>query len=363
MYTVLLVDDSEVALLEWKRMRLWGKGCDFTVSAEARDGSQALKRLEEHPVDLVITDIRMPKMDGIELLQKVMERKLAKLVVFASDYGDFGYARQGMILGAFDYIVKPVSEEELARLLKRVAAGLAEINGNRQYLKQLEEKLERAALLHYPESEFQQVAAAIVTGDPTAGATARKVIATLADSLEPPKIVVIIQKGLGEIMDRVAHELPWLERFADLNRLRRFECGNDQNAVAMAEQFGSVTADLAATVKRLSFGERSGIVAQVSDYVLGHVDQAVTMQSLSEALFLHRSHVSEVFREKTGQRVSHYITLIKLERAKKLLSDGALLTYQVAEQLGYKDVEYFSRLFKKYTGVTPSQYPHSRPGE
>ncbi len=356
MYTVLLVDDSEVALLEWKRMKRWGESCGFTVYAEARDGYQALKRLEEHPVDLVITDIRMPKVDGIELLQKVMERKLAKLVVFASDYCDFSYARQGIVLGAFDYIVKPVTEEDLARLLKRVAAELAEINENRQYLKQLEEELERAAFLHYSEYEFQQLAAAILAGDPTTGTTARKVIAALADSLEPPKIVLIVQKGLGEIIDRVAHELPWLERFADLNRLRRFDCGNDQNVVAMAEQFGSLTADLAATVKRLSFGERSGIVAQVSDYVLEHIDRAITLQSLSEALFLHRSHVSEVFREKTGQRVSQYITLVKLERAKKLFSDGALLTYQVAEQLGYKDVEYFSRLFKKHTGVTPSQY-------
>jgi two-component system response regulator YesN len=98
------------------------------------------------------------------------------------------------------------------------------------------------------------------------------------------------------------------------------------------------------------------IVDQICKYVLENIDDSITVKGMAEALFLHRSYLSEVFKQRTGKMLSEYITMVKIERAKKLLDDGELLSYQIARQLGYQDVDYFGRIFKKFTGVTPSRY-------
>jgi two-component system response regulator YesN len=104
MYKVMLVEDSEVMLKEIRRLKCWRDAPDFVVSYEARNGCEALQQLTGTLIDLVITDIRMPKVNGLELLQKIKERELAKAVVILSEYREFNYARQGMVLGAFDYL-------------------------------------------------------------------------------------------------------------------------------------------------------------------------------------------------------------------------------------------------------------------
>jgi two-component system response regulator YesN len=104
MYKVMLVEDSEVMLKEIRRLKCWRDAPDFVVSYEARNGCEALQQLTGTPIDLVITDIRMPKVNGLELLQKIKERELAKAVVILSEYREFNYARRGMVLGAFDYL-------------------------------------------------------------------------------------------------------------------------------------------------------------------------------------------------------------------------------------------------------------------
>jgi two-component system response regulator YesN len=113
-------------------------------------------------------------------------------------------------------------------------------------------------------------------------------------------------------------------------------------------------------INKLKLGNGSNpIVEQTCSYVLEHITHNLKIKSLADAMFLHRSYLSEVFKLQTGMRLNEYIRRVKLERAKKLILDGQLLNYQVAGQLGFKDVEYFGRLFKKYTGMLPSEYKES----
>ncbi|WP_219836902.1 response regulator transcription factor [Paenibacillus sp. R14(2021)] len=124
MYDVLIVDDEPIArqslryLADWERL-------GFKVRAEAEDGLQALTLLKECRFALVLTDIRMPTMNGLELIAALREFSDAQVVIM-SGYDDFEYAREGLKLGVKDYLLKPVDEDELEQLLERLAAELNE---------------------------------------------------------------------------------------------------------------------------------------------------------------------------------------------------------------------------------------------
>ncbi len=127
MYKVLIAEDDTALRFIYSKMKTWSD-CGFTISAEATNGKQALEILENKSFDLIFTDIRMPFVDGIEMLKKLHDTGNTTPVVFASSHDEFEYARQGLVLGAFDYLLKPVQREELEKVLKRVADHIEEMN-------------------------------------------------------------------------------------------------------------------------------------------------------------------------------------------------------------------------------------------
>lgn len=125
MYRILLADDDSAMRFIYSKMTVWNE-CGFKIDAEVSNGKDALEMLEKEKFDLVITDIRMPFVDGIELLREIKKREIDVCVIFISSYDEFEYARQGLILGAFDYILKPVDEKKLKEALMRTNSYLSE---------------------------------------------------------------------------------------------------------------------------------------------------------------------------------------------------------------------------------------------
>lgn len=119
MYRVLLVEDDSAMRYLYIKMKTWAE-YGFEIAQQASNGRQALDMLAKESFELVFTDVRMPFMDGIELLREMRARGNNTNVVFASSYDEFEYARQGLILGAFDYILKPVDSKKLGGVLARV---------------------------------------------------------------------------------------------------------------------------------------------------------------------------------------------------------------------------------------------------
>lgn len=119
MYNVLIVDDepSAVSLLS----NVIRKMCsDFEIQATAYNGIEALEVIHEIQPDLVLTDVRMPVMDGIELIRRISQEFPEIRVVILSGYSEFEYARSALIYGAEDYILKPVDISEFLKLMGKV---------------------------------------------------------------------------------------------------------------------------------------------------------------------------------------------------------------------------------------------------
>ncbi|OCT15403.1 hypothetical protein A8709_15085 [Paenibacillus pectinilyticus] len=94
------------------------------------------------------------------------------------------------------------------------------------------------------------------------------------------------------------------------------------------------------------------------DFMLGYIHEHyakdITMDELAGQLFISKNYLNQLFKKVTGETFMNYVIRVRLEKAKALLLEGNLLIYEVAEQVGYQNVPYFSTLFKKYCGINPS---------
>ncbi|MBD2843643.1 response regulator [Paenibacillus sp. IB182496] len=125
MYTVLIAEDSK-PILRNIRSHLESLGLPLAVAATAANGEEALERLRERPVDILLTDIRMPKLGGMELIEQAKAVAPHLKVVLISGYSDFEYTRQALSLQVFDYLLKPVERSQLEDVLGRLTRHLDE---------------------------------------------------------------------------------------------------------------------------------------------------------------------------------------------------------------------------------------------
>ncbi len=123
MYKVLLIDDEPWILKDMELLIDWEK-LDFEVVAKITDSEQAIYMIKEKCPDLIICDIRMPGLNGIELMKMVKKRFNDIFVVFVSAYSEFNYAKQAIEMGAFDYILKPTDENDLSNTVQRIRSKL-----------------------------------------------------------------------------------------------------------------------------------------------------------------------------------------------------------------------------------------------
>lgn len=119
MYKLILVDD-EPHVREGLRTCYPWEEWGFTIAATFENGRQALDYILHYQVDVILTDVRMPVMDGIELGRQLRERGCQIPLLFLSGYSDFDYVRQALVYGAVDYALKPLRTEKLLAALTRV---------------------------------------------------------------------------------------------------------------------------------------------------------------------------------------------------------------------------------------------------
>jgi two-component system, response regulator YesN len=92
------------------------------------------------------------------------------------------------------------------------------------------------------------------------------------------------------------------------------------------------------------------------EYIHKHYAEDLHLSDLAEKVYISRNYLSNIFRQATGETFNNYVTRVRMEKAKSLILEGRLLIYEVAEQVGYKNVPYFTTLFKKSTGSNPTEY-------
>lgn len=144
MHKVMVVDDEPIVRLALKSLANWEKH-DFDLSFEASNGKQALEILEANPdIEIVVTDINMPVMDGLELISRLKELEKSIGIVVLSAYDDYNFVRQAFKLGVMDYILKTDMEpDNILKILKGIVSRIkkADLSGIEKAAQERDTKL------------------------------------------------------------------------------------------------------------------------------------------------------------------------------------------------------------------------------
>lgn len=392
-WTVLIADD-EPKIRRGLVQLLAAHGNEFTVVGEAEDGERALDLIPGLEPDLLLVDVRMPFVDGLELVARLMARDGGenRRVIVISGHDEFEYARQAVGLGVFEYLLKPVEEEVLLAVLRRAAADL-----DRSRMK--EAQLDRArdlAIRNRPlllEGFFREA----LTGGLTA-ADWQETAAFLDLKFSGTPQLVLVSPGdhpgmggrpfwAGMALRRIAEEvfdrvspllLSWQEPgnlalLADFTDEATWETLLDQLELRARDLLGMVVAidrvpvpgfpgSLAGLWENLVSEKREAsphdtlatLALNVLDRRFREVE--LTLDDVASELQVSSGHLSRVLKQNTGMPFVEALARVRVRKATILLSEPSVKVYEVAEQVGYASQHYFSRAFRRVLGIAPSEY-------
>jgi class 3 adenylate cyclase len=212
--TILVVDDEpdlEALVLQKFRKQIRDGGVQFVF---AHDGIEALQSIADHPhVDMVVSDINMPRMDGLTLLQKLQEAEEKKSTIIVSAYGDMSNIRTAMNRGAFDFLTKPIDFGDLEMTIDKTIRHVETMREAAR--RQLEAERAHASLSRYFSPQIAARLAAV--GESNGMEVHRREVAviftdiagftSLVEAAEPDVLATLLNEYVGGMTDVVfAHE-------------------------------------------------------------------------------------------------------------------------------------------------------------
>jgi YesN/AraC family two-component response regulator len=318
MYKVLIVDDERLIRVSIRQRVNWDK-MGIAVAGMAGNGLEALQFIELKRPDIVLVDIRMPLMDGLALIGEVRRKEISDVhFVIISGYNDFDYARQAIRLGVSDYIQKPVDEVELENTLRTIISGienkavtLPPVNGRQENHVKSDSSDEIAycnAWLHgQPISrteEFKHLS----------GPEYCLIQAVSSAGLKPALALKALGSAIGSANTGNFHLV-----FADSiypEQLWLLASGSSLSPPAYVSKLAGA----------------------------GGFDAVVTPVFTDLAELPRLNNLTE------------YIESVRIEKSRTLLGTLDISVADAASRVGYADANYFSKVFKKNTGMTPTQF-------
>ncbi len=384
---ILVVDDERViregmeTIIDWERL-----GCQKLTMAESAD--QALKFLEKEMFDLVITDIYMSHISGIQLAKCIKKQWPMIKVIILSAYEDFNYAREAIEAGVFKYLLKPIVPEELEEALLEAMERVSSERKVRETVLEREKLMDtfRPQLVRdcwkdilrgeiSNESDFVQrtqlagiqhkktpLCCMLVQRDKLTELPSDifyKSVCTKSRQIfgESEYCVQMSDKKIAVLLT-ASPSFPNLMEFCYL-----VEKEIQQNITAasgrMVEEWWNLSSSLrdAAMILETRMEENTNLIAASLRLIDKNIDREdFGVNDLAEELHVSSSYFSRLFKKNMEMTCIEYITRKRIEKAKELLEHTDIKHQDIAQAVGYANVHYFSMQFKKYTGETPGHF-------
>ena len=501
MYKVLIADD-ELPILEGLRTIIDWNALGVTVCAAVQDGETALARIEELQPDLVLMDLRMPGLDGMDAIEAARRHGYEGYFIILSGAADFSYAQRAIRSRTSYYLTKPIDEDELTDAVKTIVTELdtrnrrrtqAERHGKASLLFRLFTGISTASREELADYGLLSDAYRVVTCESydltlnQQGGHLFNLLRGLGVAVTPDDITIVENREYSLLRGRTALRqfdaallaarrsalLPcgWEDAFAALGRVvhtpdevvvsycdatklmqRRFfypaerhvadehdlpaegaaspidaarysklltDCLQAQNEPMLRALLEDLKTDLSVgdrsvSTAKLRLGEiyvtvrqqigylykndmmifsgesasvrqideapnlhtaldflaqqflvfsaqvhtnsADDVVTRVQRYIDRNCAQPLKLEELAPLFGYNASYLGKLFREKAQCSFNEYLDRARMEQAKAMLSSGNKRVYEIAQELGYKDVDYFHKKFKKYVGVSPNEY-------
>ncbi len=249
-YSVVIVEDEEIIREELAKTTPW-ESLGLRLAGTAEDGISGEEMIRSLVPDVVITDIRLPGQDGLTMLSRCP----ISYAVILSGHADFSYMKTAIRLGVFDYILKPVDDEELLSTLKALVKKLQEEDQDLTSLK------------------------------------------------------------------------------ISINKI-------EDEPIGLPKKSGNHLAE------------------SCINFIMENYQHPIGLQEAADAFGVTESHLSRIFKESLGINFMQYLNAWRINKAVSLIKNPRVNIGKVASLCGFPTPGYFTRTFKRYTGVTPSQYRH-----
>lgn len=344
MYKVILIDD-EKSVKQTLRCIFESEYPLFQVVGEASDGQEGLELIRSTDPDLVITDIRMPVMSGLQLAEVLSRQANRPEIIFISGYDTFDYAKQALRFGVNDYLVKPISSVEVGEMLQSLTAKFESEQ------RKLQESLD---WLRFSKSHIKQLAQSIWMLKET------EAFAELAHIHEQFLSAAFAEFQYKDMVSRLffALELEMIELKCGL--LPADSCvpveafhHPDTALHAMQAQLQQYMVEIRVMRKWSTYKPIMKAVEYIQDH---YGDENLSLSEVARSVDMSPSYFSKCFIDDMGVSFTAFLIKLRLHKAMELLNATHLKVYEISRSVGYSNYDHFAKAFKKHLGVSPSEY-------
>ncbi len=374
MYKLIVVDDETVirrGLVHGNPWESWG----FTIVGQAEDGLDAIQKIEEQQPDVVLTDIRMPKYDGIQLMEYLNAYFPEIKIIILSGYSDFEYMNKSIKNNVFDYLLKPTQEEDFIELFSRLKEKLDSEKEEKASIKELEWAQQllhlNASLMGVTKLTDEELTWIPSEGVVTLWTAEKDQCAQVFQWLvnERKKDEKVFYQILPELVIGICKEYP-KKLFETIQaKYPTLSVGVSQPFVEQNYEQGYKEAKEALDQSRyigsgqwiMSESLVKNNVSPLVQEIVHIIDDEYTLHDfsldyVSEKVGKTSAYISKIFKKETGYKFTAYITKKRMKKACEMLENISIKVYEISEAVGYGDTSAFIKVFRKSYGVSPSEY-------
>jgi two-component system, response regulator YesN len=395
MYKVLIVDDEAIICKGLRNTIEWDS-LGLEICGEARNGGDALAMIQELQPNILITDIRMPGMDGITLIQTIRDLCIPIKIIILSGFSDFTFLKEAIRMGVDGYLLKPIDIDELISNLADLVHTIEnELLKNSQIYQGMEllrsNTLNRLVTNNIGQREFQEKASfleislegdcclcavcvidrsqesAAESSDETIKTVLQMAVQALWERngvafLDGEQRIVALLSGddpaelhtaIAEAMDSISAQLS--EQFSV-----HLACRQGITVSSVEEIWKSYAAATERFDHQTGIRERESldgrcntVVDRALSFIAANYPEAISLKHLAGILEINSSYLGQVFKKTTGESFTNYVNRLRIGKAKELLTTTNQKVYEVAQNVGFTDYHYFLIIFKKLTGINP----------
>lgn len=393
---IIVVDDEMITRVSLKNF-ICSELPEYLVAGTFTNGREALEYLSTHPVDIVITDIRMPLMDGLELSRIIQTSYPTTLVIIISGYSEFDYAKQALQYNVSNYLLKPIDFYELTTSLHNCSRALTQLHTLSQEVDYSAEEYElffidllthgfsstkelkhRFLNMNFPFSLdksagfFLRISCLIDDSSTSQWIYGRETLSTALLNMVrmtfPETIVYLIMRtryhydfvviteqepgrlDTGLLLDQISQNLHLhcsIESVSFFSSLVKF----------MLSRNSKNSNELLSSVEDKVTQNEDGIIAKAISFIETHYSMDLTREDVADAVFLSSAYFSRFFKQKTGMSFLNFLTTVRMKKAIELLGTRMKIN-DIAKAVGYQSRNRFFINFRQYTSYSPTEYRH-----
>jgi two-component system response regulator YesN len=408
---VIIVDDEPLVREGLFHMLKWD-ALDCQVVGQAENGIEAIELVKAISPDIVITDIMMPGINGLELTDFIMRNNHGTQVIILTGYNEFSFAQEAIKVGAADFVLKPTKVDELEKIIMSKREIIIKLRREKRMTQELENKLifGKPHLLSKFLSDLMQTdmektdhiiknmeflglkmfCYAIVKikleryreqSEKSNEVDIIKCFSLLEEELKKEILVnhlkyvnfkdehslrcliysdwsidlTDFESRLTKITEGIIKKSKTAQYIACIGRSR-----TSTNIRYIPESLCEASKNLCNVSfigdSSISIPRYERIIPFVMDYIEKHCNEQIFLKDVADAFFVSQGHLSRQLKKSTSMTFTEILTGYRIEKAKKLLKEPTCRVCEVAQNVGFTDSRHFSQVFRKAVGMTPSAY-------